>query len=77
MRKWWIGNTESLEVMTQPYALLFVPPGYPFTSTPTNIENRLKREGVVPDAETFDRVGRDDLLENLPALLFNARYDKK
>ena len=73
MRKWWITNTESLEVMAPVYILLFVPPGYPFTSIPTNIENRLKREGAVPDAEKFDREGRDDLIEDMPAHLFNAR----
>ena len=74
MRKWSIRNSEALEVMTPVFFLLFIPAGYPFTSVPCNIAMRLKREGVVPDDKTFDRKGRDDLIEKIPAFCFNARY---
>ena len=74
MRKWYIQNTESLEVMAPVVFLLYVPPGYPFTDVPKQIEERLKREGLVPGAETFDRNGREELIEDIPAHLFNARY---
>ena len=73
MRKWSIQNAESLEVMTPIFFLLYVPPGYPFTSVPTTIATALKNAGVVPDGEKFDREGRDYLLENIPVFCFNAR----
>ena len=73
MRKWSIQNTEALDDMIYVYILLYVPPGFPFTTIEEKIANKLKVEGVGLDDKNYDRPGRAAMIQDMPAHLFNAR----